>query len=232
MSDSESVQAGEYRITYKTVTTAKIDTAAQKKAVPDLAAQFTKTTTARRFCVARERLHVPADQARGHGAATNHHREAGTVIILASRKEIKEENMSWLLGISRDDRLVAEQIAGSSLIRAEIVSNMLGDIWEPWFSDREQRELDSDEAAELGRSIYAAQYMLSDAVRKYHLEMGHYEEECVQFYRERAKRYERACEAEELFDDAGENRAKCVPAYNLKDEDAIEFIKKLKDSHE
>ena len=52
MGDSESVQAGEYRITYKAVTTARIDTAALKKAVPDLAAQFTKTTAARRFCVA------------------------------------------------------------------------------------------------------------------------------------------------------------------------------------
>jgi len=52
MGDSESVQAGEYRITYKAVTTSRIDTAALKKAVPDLAAQFTKTTTARRFCVA------------------------------------------------------------------------------------------------------------------------------------------------------------------------------------
>ena len=52
MGDSESVQAGEYRITYKAVTTARIDTAALKKALPDLAQQFTKTTTARRFCVA------------------------------------------------------------------------------------------------------------------------------------------------------------------------------------
>ena len=52
MGDSESVQAGGYKITYKAVTTARIDTAALKKAVPDLAVQFTKTTTARRFCVA------------------------------------------------------------------------------------------------------------------------------------------------------------------------------------
>ena len=52
MGDSESVQAGGYRITYKAVTTARIDTAALKKALPDLAQQFTKTTTARRFCVA------------------------------------------------------------------------------------------------------------------------------------------------------------------------------------
>lgn len=52
MGDSESVQAGEYRIAYKAVTTARIDTAALKKALPDLAQQFTKTTTTRRFCVA------------------------------------------------------------------------------------------------------------------------------------------------------------------------------------
>lgn len=52
MGDSESVQAGEYRITYKAVTTARIDTSALKKALPDLAQQFTKATTARRFCVA------------------------------------------------------------------------------------------------------------------------------------------------------------------------------------
>jgi len=52
MGDAESVQAGEYRITYKAVITARIDTAALKKALPDLAQQFTKTTTARRFCVA------------------------------------------------------------------------------------------------------------------------------------------------------------------------------------
>ena len=53
MGDSESVQAGEYKIlTWKAVTTARIDTAALKKAAPDLAAQFPKTTTARRFCVA------------------------------------------------------------------------------------------------------------------------------------------------------------------------------------
>ena len=81
--------------------------------------------------------------------------------------------MSWLSGISKNDRLAAERIAGNSLIITEIVSKMISDIWERWFSEQDQRELDSGEAAELGRSIYAAQYMLSDAVREYHLEMGH-----------------------------------------------------------
>lgn len=52
MGDSEVVQAGEYKITWKAVTTARIDTSALKKALPELAEQFTRSTTTRRFCVA------------------------------------------------------------------------------------------------------------------------------------------------------------------------------------
>lgn len=50
--DSEAVQAGEYKITWKAVKTARIDTTALKKALPDVAERFTKETTTRRFCVA------------------------------------------------------------------------------------------------------------------------------------------------------------------------------------
>ena len=52
MGDSESIQAGEYKITWKAVTSSRIDTAALKKALPDVAERFTKETTTRRFCVA------------------------------------------------------------------------------------------------------------------------------------------------------------------------------------
>lgn len=52
MGDSESVVAGEYKITWKPVTSARIDTSALRKALPDVAAAFTKETTVRRFCVA------------------------------------------------------------------------------------------------------------------------------------------------------------------------------------
>lgn len=52
MGDRETVQAGEYKITWKAVTSARIDTAALKKALPDVAKRFTKETTARRFLVA------------------------------------------------------------------------------------------------------------------------------------------------------------------------------------
>ena len=51
MGDSESIQAGEYRITWKAVTSSRIDTTALRKALPDVAERFTRETTTRRFCV-------------------------------------------------------------------------------------------------------------------------------------------------------------------------------------
>ena len=52
MGDAEELRAGEYKITWKSVTSSRIDTTALKKALPDLAAQFTRQTTTRRFMVA------------------------------------------------------------------------------------------------------------------------------------------------------------------------------------
>lgn len=51
MGDSEELWAGEYRVTWKSVTTARLDTAAIKKALPDVAQAFTRSVTTRRFCV-------------------------------------------------------------------------------------------------------------------------------------------------------------------------------------
>lgn len=52
MGDVEEIRAGEYKITWKPVTSSKLDTAALKKAMPDVAAAFTRETTTRRFIVA------------------------------------------------------------------------------------------------------------------------------------------------------------------------------------
>jgi predicted phage-related endonuclease len=49
--DSEQVIAGEYKITYKPVTTSRIDTKRFKAAHPDIAALYTVTNTYRRFQV-------------------------------------------------------------------------------------------------------------------------------------------------------------------------------------
>ena len=52
MREKEAIQAGEYKITYKTVTSLKIDTTALRKAMPDVAAAFSRESTTRRFQVA------------------------------------------------------------------------------------------------------------------------------------------------------------------------------------
>ena len=50
--DADTLTGTDWKITWKAVTSNRLDTTALKKALPDLAAQFTKTTTTRRFCVA------------------------------------------------------------------------------------------------------------------------------------------------------------------------------------
>ena len=52
MGDSEELRAGEYKITWKSVTSSRLDSKALKAAAPELVERFTKTTTTRRFCVA------------------------------------------------------------------------------------------------------------------------------------------------------------------------------------
>lgn len=51
MGDEELLTAGAYKVSWKTFTSSRVDTAALKKALPDIAAQFTKQTTARRFSI-------------------------------------------------------------------------------------------------------------------------------------------------------------------------------------
>ena len=48
----DTINGTDWKVTYKAVTSSRLDANALKKALPDLAQQFTKTTTARRFCVA------------------------------------------------------------------------------------------------------------------------------------------------------------------------------------
>lgn len=49
MGESELLIAGPYKVTWKTVTSSRLDTSALKKALPDVAAQYTRTSTTRRF---------------------------------------------------------------------------------------------------------------------------------------------------------------------------------------
>ena len=49
---ADELTGTDFKITWKTVTSARLDTAALKKALPEVAERFTKTTSARRFVLA------------------------------------------------------------------------------------------------------------------------------------------------------------------------------------
>lgn len=48
----ESLAGSEHKATYKAITSSRVDTTALKKELPEIAARYTKTTTARRFTFA------------------------------------------------------------------------------------------------------------------------------------------------------------------------------------
>ena len=52
MGDTQELRAGEYKITYRPVTSSRLDAAALRKALPDVAARFTRISMVRRFTVA------------------------------------------------------------------------------------------------------------------------------------------------------------------------------------
>ena len=51
MGDKELLLAGSYKVSWKTFTSSRLDSTALKKALPEVAAAYTKTTTVRRFSV-------------------------------------------------------------------------------------------------------------------------------------------------------------------------------------
>lgn len=48
----DTLTGDEHKATYKAVTSSRVDTSALKRDLPEIAAQYTKTTTARRFTFA------------------------------------------------------------------------------------------------------------------------------------------------------------------------------------
>ena len=51
MGDEEILRAGAFKVSWKSVTSTRFDSTALKKAMPDIAERFMKTSTSRRFCI-------------------------------------------------------------------------------------------------------------------------------------------------------------------------------------
>ena len=51
MGDDDTLLAGPFKVTWKAVTSSRLDSTALKKALPEIAARFMKQTTTRRFSI-------------------------------------------------------------------------------------------------------------------------------------------------------------------------------------
>ena len=51
MGDDDTLLAGPFKVTWKAVTSSRLDSTALKKALPEIAARFIKQTTTRRFSI-------------------------------------------------------------------------------------------------------------------------------------------------------------------------------------
>ena len=51
MGEEETLLAGVFKVSWKNFTSSRLDSTALKKALPEIAAQFTKQTTVRRFSI-------------------------------------------------------------------------------------------------------------------------------------------------------------------------------------
>lgn len=52
MGTQEELRAGEYKVTWKPVKSARLDAVGLRRTLPEVAERFTRETTTRRFCVA------------------------------------------------------------------------------------------------------------------------------------------------------------------------------------
>ena len=157
-----------------------------------------------------------------HGATTNHHREAGIGIIPTSRRENKEENMSYLSELTAHERLTVDNATLDMFTAFESGSDLIYDIWEQYFSDREQKNIESRDLEFIGRILYSVYDRMSNAIRDYHLMLGHYDAPGVQCFIDTAKRAQLTIDAVKASEHARNEMR--TAAYDLDDADAIKLL--------
>ena len=157
-----------------------------------------------------------------HGATTNHHREAGIGIIPTSRRKDKEENMGYLSELTAHERLTVDNATLDMFTAFENGSDLIYDIWEQYFSDREQKNIESRDLEFIGRILYSVYDRMSNAIRDYHLMLGHYDAPGVQCFIDTAKRAQLTIDAVKASEHARNEMR--TAAYDLDDADAIKLL--------
>jgi hypothetical protein len=113
-------------------------------------------------------------KARGHRAATNHHREAGIGIIPTSRRNYKEKKtMNWYIEktTSKERRAICDTMLGL-FVDLERANALLETVLDEQFSDREQAPLSASGADWTRSMLHIVNDIISDSILVFYLTIG------------------------------------------------------------
>lgn len=130
--------------------------------------------------------------------------------------------MSYLSELTAHERLTVDNATLDMFTAFENGSDLIYEVWERYFSDRVQKEIESRELAFIGQILWAAYDLMSDAIRDYHLMLGHYDAPGVQCFLETAKRAQLTIDAVKASEHARNEMR--TAAYDLDDADAIKLL--------
>ena len=101
---------------------------------------------------------------------------------------------------TEDQRTTVEIGMDCIMPRIEIANDILYDAWEEFFGNVPQPSISALEAERLGRILYAAFDMTSNAIREYHLMLGHYDLDTVERFMENAEHIAKTIEAKKAIE--------------------------------
>ena len=130
--------------------------------------------------------------------------------------------MGYLSELTAHERLTVDNATLDMFTAFENGSDLIYEVWERYFSDRVQKEIESRELAFIGQILWAAYDLMSDAIRDYHLMLGHYDAPGVQCFLDTAKRAQLTIDAVKASEHARNEMR--TAAYDLDDADAIKLL--------
>lgn len=130
--------------------------------------------------------------------------------------------MSYLSELTAHERLTVDNATLDMFTAFENGSDLIYDIWEQYFSDRERKNIESRDLEFIGRILYSVYDRMSNAIRDYHLMLGHYDAPGVQCFIDTAKRAQLTIDAVKASEHARNEMR--TAAYDLDDADAIKLL--------
>lgn len=103
---------------------------------------------------------------------------------------------------TRNERLHIEEIMDCTMTNVDIGCKLIFDSYEDYFGDAEQKDIPALDAMRLGRALYAASWLISDALAEYYAEMGHYTEDSVHDLIRRGQRAAQVIEVDKRIEEA------------------------------